>query len=377
MGQHRAAVLPSEHGTSATATAYRGRRVAAVAPEEAPAQPPAPVALPEPAAYVGRRKAVVAAEAERLDFSPAEQARMEAILATLGTRDQSTSFDGEDTVILALGAAAEATEPAPVLVAGRRRAPRTGRRRQLAARLPSAPMVAGVAALAVAVVGVLATHEEPSPGIVTVASASQDRVAGLSVASGSSEQTKVGRGPQVSRDSSRDALGDLAKPKLVKAAEAQMRQRNAKLAGLAAQAQNYADQLKLNQWQLPVAGYHLTAGFGDVSGLWASVHTGLDFAAPSGTPITAIANGVITSTGYDGSYGNKTVLTLDDGTELWFCHQTSYAVSPGEEVRAGEVIGYVGSTGNVTGPHLHLEVRPGGGDPVDPMAALVAQGLNP
>ena len=57
------------------------------------------------------------------------------------------------------------------------------------------------------------------------------------------------------------------------------------------------------------------------------MHTGLDFAAPSGTPIYAVANGTVTETGYDGAYGNKTVITLDDGTEIWFCHQTSYTVT--------------------------------------------------
>ena len=121
----------------------------------------------------------------------------------------------------------------------------------------------------------------------------------------------------------------------------------------------------------------LTARFGEYSGLWSHFHTGLDFAAPSGTPIPAVANGVVTSTGYDGAYGNKTVITLDDGTELWFCHQTSYVVSPGDQVRAGQLIGYVGSTGNVTGPHVHIEVRPGGGDPVDPHSAMIAHGLKP
>ena len=86
---------------------------------------------------------------------------------------------------------------------------------------------------------------------------------------------------------------------------------------------------------------------------------------------------MITSASYDGAYGNKTVQTLDDGTELWYCHQTSYTVSSGETVRAGELIGYIGSTGHVTGPHLHLEVRPGGGDPVDPYSALVVHGITP
>jgi len=124
----------------------------------------------------------------------------------------------------------------------------------------------------------------------------------------------------------------------------------------------------------PVSGYRLTGEFGDVSGLWSTVHTGLDFATAEGSPIYAVQNGVL-STGYDGAYGNKTVLRLDDGTELWFCHQSAFDVSVGQSVSAGEVIGYVGSTGNVTGPHLHLEVRPGGGDPVDPYAALAALGV--
>jgi murein DD-endopeptidase MepM/ murein hydrolase activator NlpD len=129
---------------------------------------------------------------------------------------------------------------------------------------------------------------------------------------------------------------------------------------------------------LPVRGYRLTGRFGDRSGLWASVHTGLDFAADSGTPIHSVAAGRIIATGYDGRYGNKTVLRLTGrGTELWFCHQSDIRVHPGEKVRVGEVIGAIGSTGNVTGPHLHLEVHPGGGDPVDPLAWLRAAGLRP
>ena len=112
-------------------------------------------------------------------------------------------------------------------------------------------------------------------------------------------------------------------------------------------------------------------------GMWSSNHTGLDFAAPSGTPIVAVANGVITETGSAGAYGNQTIQTLADGTEIWYCHQTSIDVSPGETVTAGQQIGSVGSTGNTTGPHLHLEVRPGGGDPVDPYQALVFHGVAP
>jgi len=128
---------------------------------------------------------------------------------------------------------------------------------------------------------------------------------------------------------------------------------------------------------LPVSNYHLTGRFGDVSGLWSSVHTGLDFATAYGTPIRSIADGVVVEALYDGSYGNKTVVRLKDGTELWYCHQTTIAVSVGQKLRAGQVLGYVGATGNVTGPHLHLEVHTRGGAPIDPYAALVARGLRP
>ena len=88
-----------------------------------------------------------------------------------------------------------------------------------------------------------------------------------------------------------------------------------------------------------------------------------------------MTNGVVTEASYDGAYGNKTVVTLEDGTEIWYCHQTSFGVSVGDTVRPGEIIGTVGATGHVTGSHLHVEVRPGGGDPVDPYAAMQQHGL--
>ncbi len=124
-------------------------------------------------------------------------------------------------------------------------------------------------------------------------------------------------------------------------------------------------------WQAPVSGYRITGQFGD-SGNWSSVHTGLDFAVGYGTPIRAITSGVVTEATYDGSYGNKVVITTDDGTEIWYCHQEALAVSEGQSITTGEVIGAVGLTGNTTGAHLHVEIRPGGGDPVDPAAVLAA-----
>lgn len=131
------------------------------------------------------------------------------------------------------------------------------------------------------------------------------------------------------------------------------------------------------RWVLPVDGYELTGRFGERSGLWHTVHTGLDFAAPSGTPIRSVGNGTVLSVGYDGRYGYRTVIRLRNGTQLWFCHQSAILVSRGQRVHAGEVIGAVGATGNTTGPHLHLEVRPRPEVPVDPYHWLEAHGLRP
>ena len=182
-----------------------------------------------------------------------------------------------------------------------------------------------------------------------------------------------------SRDSDRQALADATDSPVRPARSAEATQADPGLAKLAASAEKAARKLAKDAWQLPIPQgvYHLTARFGQCSGLWSHCHTGLDFAAPEGTPIHSVANGVITETGWAGAYGTRTVMRLEDGTELWYCHQSSIGVKPGERVVGGQVIGLVGATGNTTGPHLHLEVRPGGGDPVDPDAALRAHGVTP
>ncbi|MFJ3235038.1 M23 family metallopeptidase [Streptomyces sp. NPDC086787] len=133
------------------------------------------------------------------------------------------------------------------------------------------------------------------------------------------------------------------------------------------------------QYTLPTSSYTITSTFGQAGAMWSSgYHTGLDFAAPTGTLIKAIHSGTITEAGWAGSYGYRTILTLNDGTELWFCHQSSISVKTGQKVATGEIIGRVGATGNVTGPHLHLEVHPGGqATGIDPMTWLRGKGLNP
>lgn len=138
------------------------------------------------------------------------------------------------------------------------------------------------------------------------------------------------------------------------------------------------EQERREQWVLPVAGYTLSARFGQQNSRWSSgSHTGLDFAGPSGTEIVSVAAGTVTSAGYEGAYGNRTVVTLADGTEISYSHQSRLVAKVGDEVQPGETIGYTGSTGNVTGPHLHLEVEPPGAGKVDPERVLREHGVSP
>jgi murein DD-endopeptidase MepM/ murein hydrolase activator NlpD len=127
-------------------------------------------------------------------------------------------------------------------------------------------------------------------------------------------------------------------------------------------------------WVIPIQHYRLTAGFGDY-GLWSHAHTGQDFAAPIGTPVHALGDGVIIFASYDGAYGNKIVIQHKDGLLTWYAHLSAFEAAVGDKVQAGQLIGRVGNTGNTTGPHLHLEIRPHNDIPVDPLPWLRAHGI--
>lgn len=86
-------------------------------------------------------------------------------------------------------------------------------------------------------------------------------------------------------------------------------------------------------------------------------HTGVDFGMSKGTPIGASIPGKVASASYNGGYGNLVVVQANDGKRILYAHQSRMAVKAGQQVNAGSLIGYVGSTGNSTGPHLHFEVR--------------------
>ena len=102
---------------------------------------------------------------------------------------------------------------------------------------------------------------------------------------------------------------------------------------------------------------------------WGSFHPGLDIAAPTGTPIRAAAAGRVVMAAPDGGYGNYTCIAHSSSLSTCYAHQSSFATSSGASVSQGQVIGYVGSTGFSTGPHLHFEVRVNG-VPQDPLNYL-------
>ena len=241
-------------------------------------------------------------------------------------------------------------------------------KRSLKPTLPSMSMPVAAGATALVIAGV---------GAIVVGPATSDSGSGENYPALSGDLSAAG-GLDAGERAEFDPSRDIDREVLEEQAEQQADQRRQALRQLAAKTAKHAKDLKLTQWVLPTAGYQITATFGQSGSMWSSgYHTGLDFAAATGTPLVAVAHGEITSVEADAAYGNKTVLTLDDGTEIWYCHQTTIDVSTGQEVAPGDQIGTVGATGNVTGPHLHLEVRPGGGDPVDPAAALEEHGVTP
>ncbi len=115
----------------------------------------------------------------------------------------------------------------------------------------------------------------------------------------------------------------------------------------------------------PVSTYRISATFGLAGTNWSRTHTGLDFAAPTGTQVRAIQGGKIVAAGWNTAFGWRIRIQHADGTASLYAHMSKMFKTYGT-VSAGTLIGAVGSTGNSTGPHLHLEVRTAANVPLDP-----------
>ena len=135
------------------------------------------------------------------------------------------------------------------------------------------------------------------------------------------------------------------------------------------ETQQALDRANPTSW--PVMGW-LSSSFGarkDPFTGQPDFHTGLDISAGQGTPVKATADGTVESAAYNGNYGNSIVITHGFGIATRFGHLSQYAVRAGQKVKRGEIIGYVGSTGRATSPHLHYEILLNG-QPSNPLRLL-------
>ncbi|MDX3852225.1 M23 family metallopeptidase [Streptomyces sp. AK02-01A] len=245
---------------------------------------------------------------------------------------------------------------------GRRRTP-AKRSALLTVAVPSA-CVMGVAGIAAASVGGLAGGEEQDDTTTTASAADPGSV--KPVAANNKLDTQLAALSADARDFGDRASRTQERIDLKARQEAEKKRRADEAARKEALRPKFA---------LPVAQHGLSAFYGQAGVNWMSVHTGIDFPVSYGTPVMAATDGTV-RTQWNSAYGNMAIVTSPDGTETWYCHLSSTKIRSGT-VKAGEVIAYSGNSGNSTGPHLHFEVRPGGGSAIDPLPWLRSHGLNP
>jgi murein DD-endopeptidase MepM/ murein hydrolase activator NlpD len=126
------------------------------------------------------------------------------------------------------------------------------------------------------------------------------------------------------------------------------------------------------RWVMPIEGATFTSGFG---WRWGRMHQGNDFGTPVGTPVAAMSTGTVVSTGYESGYGNQVEIRYWDGTVSLYAHLSEIKASVGDLVTPGQIVALSGNTGHSTGPHLHLEIHPNGGAPINPAPWLHAHHL--
>ncbi|MFJ2560198.1 MULTISPECIES: peptidoglycan DD-metalloendopeptidase family protein [unclassified Streptomyces] len=247
---------------------------------------------------------------------------------------------------------------------GRRRTP-AKRSALLTVAVPSA-CVMGVAGIAAASVGGL-TGEDTKDDSTTTASA-EDTASAKPVAAAANNKldTQLAALSADARD-----FGDRASRTQERI---DLQERKAEERKRAAQEAARKEAAR-PKFALPVSQNGLSAYYGQAGVNWMSMHTGIDFPVSYGTPVMAATDGTV-RTQYNSAYGNMAIVTAADGTETWYCHLSSTKIRSGS-VKAGDVIAYSGNSGNSTGPHLHFEVRPGGGSAIDPLSWLRSHGLDP
>jgi murein DD-endopeptidase MepM/ murein hydrolase activator NlpD len=163
---------------------------------------------------------------------------------------------------------------------------------------------------------------------------------------------------QAIEDNARDVARENAGARVARATERRSLAARAREADLVAQAHG---------WQLPIKNYVISSGYGM---RWGRLHAGEDFATPVGTNLVSMSTGTVTFAGQESGYGTIVKILYWDGTVSFYGHMSNLSVTGGETVMRGQLVGQSGNTGESTGPHLHLEIHPNGGQPVNPLPWL-------
>ncbi|GLZ59322.1 MULTISPECIES: M23 family metallopeptidase [Micromonospora] len=231
---------------------------------------------------------------------------------------------------------------------------RTGRRNRLIVLGAAALVALGLGGVAVATSGT----DHPAPAAVSLDT--QSRAEAASRADRSVRESSAPATPSISPTPSPSAVS--ASPTPTKAAVAKAKPKPKKSTKPAP------------AWVDPMPGAAVTSCYGQ---RWGTLHAGIDLALPSGTPIRAAAAGTVTQAGdaSDG-YGNSVFVDHGNGYLTHYAHQSRIAVTVGQAVKAGQVIGYEGATGDATGPHLHFEVHQGMWNQIDPAPFMRARGVD-
>ncbi|MEV1074261.1 M23 family metallopeptidase [Micromonospora parva] len=231
---------------------------------------------------------------------------------------------------------------------------RTGRRNRLIVLGAAALVALGLGGVAVATSGT----DHPAPAAVSLDA--QSRAEAASRADRSVRESSAPATPSISPTPSPSAVSASPTPTRTAAAKAKPKPKKTTKPAPA--------------WVDPMPGAAVTSCYGQ---RWGTLHAGIDLALPSGTPIRAAAAGTVTQAGdaSDG-YGNSVFVDHGNGYLTHYAHQSRIAVTVGQAVKAGQVIGYEGATGDATGPHLHFEVHQGMWNQIDPAPFMRARGVD-
>ncbi|MDG4783766.1 M23 family metallopeptidase [Micromonospora sp. WMMD961] len=233
--------------------------------------------------------------------------------------------------------------------------PQRARRRNRLIVLGAAALVAlGLGGVAVATTG----SDRPAPAAVSLDS--QSRADAASRADRSARESSTPVAPSASPTASPSAASASPTPTKTATAKAKPKPKNTTKPTPA--------------WVDPMPGAAVTSCYGP---RWGTLHAGIDLALPSGAPIHAAAAGTVTQAGdVSDGYGNSVFIDHGNGYLTHYAHQSRIAVTVGQKVKAGQVIGYEGATGDATGPHLHFEVHQGMWNQIDPAPFMRARGVD-